>query len=51
MLSSYAPGEQDSTGALRRAKEICRLLKSLPEAQKIPICVAIHHVENDNFPR
>ncbi|VDN17064.1 unnamed protein product [Gongylonema pulchrum] len=50
VISNNARGDEDGSAAIRRAKEICRLIKSLPEAQKIPIYAAVNSYESGRFP-
>lgn len=35
--------QESGDAAYRRAKEMCRFLKSLPEAKNIPICVIVDY--------
>ncbi|VDN23322.1 unnamed protein product [Gongylonema pulchrum] len=51
LISKPAPDELGKDNAVRRAKEICRLIKSLPEAQKLPIYAAVSTGEYGRFPR
>lgn len=45
VMSRQIP-EEHVDGAYQRANEICRFLKSLPEAENMPICVILDYKDS-----
>lgn len=42
-MSRRIPEDKDLEGSYRRANEVCRFLKSLPEANNMVICVILDY--------